>query len=126
MQIAIANTDGNVSLWCNVRGINEDGSINFWVINGAWRGRYNNGQVYVEDDTESTFPGMLVWVGEAAGLREHSDGKWSKFPNSYYNEAIHWIQEQIDDPDYVMTQPDQYVEPVVEQDEEDEWDDIPF
>lgn len=37
MQIAIANADGNVSIWCDVRCINEDGSIDFDVINGAWR-----------------------------------------------------------------------------------------
>ncbi len=48
MQIAIANMDGNVSLWCSVNSINEDGSIDFDVINGAWRGRYNNGKVFVE------------------------------------------------------------------------------
>lgn len=124
MQIAIADTTGKVSLWCDVNSINEDGSIDFYVLNGAWEGRYHNGTVYVEY-TKATFPAMLVWVG-TAGLQEHSDGKWSKFPDSYYNEAIHWIQEQIDDPDYVMTQPEQYVAPVREKDEEDEWDDIPF
>ena len=110
MQIAIADTTGNVSLWCHVNSINEDGSIDFDVINGAWRGRYDNGKVFVEY-TKATFPAMLVWVGQAKGYD--------------YNKAIAWIQEQIDDPDYVMTQPDQYVEPVREV-EEDEWDDIPF
>lgn len=109
MQIAIANTDGKVSLWCSVNSINEDGSINFWVINGAWEGRYHNGQVYVEY-TKALFPGILVWVGGRGGD---------------YNDAIRQIQEEIDNPEYVMTQPDQYVEPVREQ-EEDEWDDIPF
>jgi len=109
MQIAIATPDGKVSLWCDVTGINEDGSIDFWVINGAWKGRYHNGEVYVEY-TKATYPGMLVWVGNAPGD---------------YNHAIHWIQDQIDDPDYVMTQPDQYVAPVQEKDDE-EWDDVPF
>lgn len=116
MQIAIADPTGRVSLWCTAEGINEDGSINFWVINGAWYGRYHNGQVFIEKETEASFPGMLVWVGDA------------KFTNSDYNEAIYWIQDQIDDPDYAMTQPDQYVappKPVKEYD--DEWDDdIPF
>lgn len=111
MQIAIADTTGNVSLWCDVRNVNEDGSIDFYVLNGAWDGRYHNGTVFVEY-TKATFPAMLVWVGSAKGID--------------YNEAIAWIQEQIDDPDYVMTQPDQYVEPVRVRDEEDEWDDIPF
>ncbi len=108
MQIAIANTDGNVSLWCSVNSINEDGSIDFDVINGAWRGRYNNGKVFVEY-TNATFPGILVWVGQRGGD---------------YNDAIRQIQEEIDNPEYVMTQPDQYVEPANEY--EDEWDDVPF
>lgn len=110
MQIAIANTDGNVSLWCSVNSINEDGSIDFDVINGAWRGRYNNGKVFVEY-TKATFPGILVWVGQRGGD---------------YNVVIPSIQEEVDDPDYVMTQPDQYVEPVSEYEDEDEWDDVPF
>jgi hypothetical protein len=108
MQIAIANTDGNVSLWCSVNSINEDGSIDFDVINGAWRGRYNNGKVFVEY-TKATFPGILVWVGSRGGN---------------YNEAIRQIQEEIDNPEYVMTQLDQYVEP--EREDEYEWDDVPF
>ena len=108
MQIAIADNDGRINLWCTVEGINEDGSINFWVINGAWYGVYNNGKVFVEY-TKATFPGMLVWVGSR---------------NGNYNDVIPWIQDEISKPDYVMTQPDQFVEPVGG--EEDEWDDVPF
>jgi hypothetical protein len=107
MQIAIADTTGNVSLWCSVNSINEDGSIDFDVINGAWRGRYNNGKVFIEY-TKATIPGMLVWVGRH---------------NGNYNDIIPLIQDEIDDPEYVMTQPNQYVEPVQE---EDEWDEVPF
>lgn len=110
MQIAIANTDGNVSLWCDVVSINEDGSIDFDVINGAWRGRYNNGNVFVEY-TKATFPGMLVWVGSRG---------------SNYNEAIRQIQEEIDDPAYIMTQPDQFVAPPKPDTYEDDDDMIPF
>lgn len=110
MQIAIADTTGKVSLWCDVTNVNEDGSIDFVVINGAWRGRYDNGRVFVEY-TKATFPGILVWVGEKGGN---------------YNDVIPKIQEEIDNPEYVMTQPDQYVEPVSEYEDEDEWDDIPF
>ena len=109
MQIAIAYTDGRVSLWCKVESINEDGSIDFWVINGAWAGRYNNGKVFIEY-TKATIPGMLVWVGSRGGD---------------YNDAIRQIQEEIDNPEYVMTQPDQYVAPVREV-EEDAWDEVPF
>ena len=110
MQIAIAYSDGKVGIWCDVTGINEDGSINFYVLNGAWDGRYHSGTVYVEY-TKATFPAMLVWVGERDGD---------------YNDVIPWIQEQIDDPEYVMTQPDQYVEPVREVEEDGPYDFTPF
>jgi hypothetical protein len=110
MQIAIADTEGRVNLWCIVNSINEDGSIDFYVINGAWNGRYHKDTVYVEY-TKATYPGMLVWAGEKGGN---------------YNDVIVWIQGQIDDSEYVMTQPDQYVEPVREKIEEDEWDEVPF
>ncbi len=109
MQIAIADTTGKVSLWCSVNSINEDGSIDFYVINGAWSGRYDNGKVFVEY-TKATYPGFLVWVGQRGGD---------------YNDAIRQIQEEIENPEYVMTQPNQYVEPVRKQ-REDEPDDIPF
>jgi hypothetical protein len=108
MQIAIADTTGKVSLWCSVNSINEDGSIDFDVINGAWRGRYNNGKVFIEY-TKATIPGFLVWVGSRGGD---------------YNAVIPQIQEEIDNPEYVMTQPNLYVEPAREP--EDEWDDVPF
>ena len=124
MQIAIADLEGRVNLWCEVNNINEDGSIDLYVINGAWGGTYHDGQVYVEY-TKKTFSGILVWVG-AAGLTEHSDGKWSRITDQNYNEAIAWIQNQIDDPDYVLTQPDQYVSPIPVKEDEDEWDDVAF
>ena len=110
MQIAIAHMDGKVGLWCDVTSINEDGSIDFWVFNGAWDGRYHNGTVFVEY-TKATFPAMLVWVGD-------TDGD--------YNDVIPWIQDQINEPNYVMTQPDQYVEPVREKEEDTWFDEIPF
>ena len=113
MQIAIADTTGKVSLWCDYNGMDEDGFIHFSVINGGWEGKFKDNTVYVNRyGTES--PGILVWAGQA------------KFNRYYYNKAILWIQEQIDDPDYVMTQPDQYVVPVRIKKDEDEWDDVPF
>lgn len=101
MQIAIATPDGKVSLWCYHNGMDDDGSIRFSVINGAWDGKFKDNTVYV-NYTKGTFPGMIVWAGEAAGLRQHENGKWSRFSDSYYNEAIAWIQDQIDDPEYAM------------------------
>ena len=110
MQIAIADSTGTVSLWCSVNSINEDGSIDFYVINGAWSGRYDNGKVFIEY-TKATIPGFLVWVGSRGGN---------------YNDVIPQIQEEIDNPEYVMTQPTQYVAAVREVEEDDEWDDVPF
>jgi hypothetical protein len=107
MQIAIAYNNDKVSIWCNVNSIEEDGSINFTVINGAWDGKYSNGTVFVEY-TKATFPGNLVWVGSRGGN---------------YNFAISQIQDEIDNPEYVMVQPNQYVEPVREgeEDEDEDW-----
>ena len=112
MQIAIADLKGRVNLWCDVNNINEDGSIDFYVINGAWYGTYHDGQVYVEA-TNKLLPGKLVWVGDC---------------NGNYNEVMPWIQEHIDSPGYVMIQPDQYIAPArIVDDYKDEWDDdIPF
>lgn len=110
MQIAIADDTGKVSLWCDVDSINEDGSIDFYVINGAWKGRYDNGKVFV-DYTKATFPGFLVWVGQKAGD---------------YNDVMPWIQDRISDSDYVMIQPDQYVEPAPIREYEDNDDEVPF
>lgn len=115
MQIAIAAATGKVSIWCSVDKINKDGSIDFSVINGAWDGTYHDGQVYVKH-TNELFSGNLVWVGERGGN---------------YNDVIPWIQEQIKDPDYVMVQPDQYLENEMvtfHTDEDDiDWnDEVPF
>lgn len=89
MQIAIADPSGKINLWCYHNGMDEDGFIRFSVINGAWDGKFKDNQVYV-DYTKGIFPGFIVWAGNA------------KFSDSRYNEAIHWIQEQIDDPEYAM------------------------
>lgn len=132
MQIAIADINGKVNLWCYHNGTDEDGFIRFGVINGAWDGKFKDNEVYV-DYTERLFPGFIVWAGEAAGLKQHEDGKWSRFSDGHYNEAIEWIQKQIDDPEYAMLP----LETVYEYKPEfkkiydlysDEWDedDIPF
>jgi hypothetical protein len=124
MQLAIADNTGKVALWCYHDGTDEDGTIHFSVINGAWAGTFKDNTVYVEY-TKGTFPGFLVWAG-TAGLKEHTDGMWSKFPEGRYHEAMHWIQDQIDDPEYQMISFEQIknYKPIVEV--EDFWDDIPF
>jgi len=112
MQIAIADSEGRVNIWCDHNGLDEDGAIRFSVINGGWDGRFKDNMVYVEY-TKSYFPGHLVWAGSAKGRD--------------YNKAISWIQEQIDDPVYTMIPYEQIAEynppPYEYRDDED---DIPF
>lgn len=132
MQIAISDLDGKVSLWCYHGGVDEDGFIHFNVINGLWNGKFKDNTVYVEH-TKASYPGMIIWVGDAAGLKQHKDNKWSKFPDHCYNEAIAWIQEQIDNPEYVMLPLESVYEykPKIKNtynNQNDEWneDEIPF
>lgn len=93
MQIAIATTDGKVSLWCDIDSIDEDGTIHFNVINGGWNGTFKDNMVHV-NYTNNDIPGLLVWAGHA------------KFNVSYYNEAIGYIQNLISSDDYVLTPPE--------------------
>lgn len=120
VQIAIADMSGKVTLWCEYLGTDNDGFIHFIVINGRWYGRFKDNQVYIEDD-EISYPGFLVWAGYA---KPHS-GVW--YRNSY-NEAIVYIQDVIDDPEYVMM-PYEVIAKVkitkLKEDTEDE-DQIPF
>lgn len=87
MEIAIADIDGRVGLYCYHNGVDEDGYIHFHVINGAWDGKFKDDTVYV-NYTQASYPGYLVWAGSAKGKD--------------YNEAIMNIQETIDDPEYNM------------------------
>lgn len=120
VQIAIADMSGKVTLWCDYLGTDNDGFIHFNVINGAWNGRFKDNHVYVKDH-EISYPGMLVWAGYA---KTHS-GVWCR---DSYNEAIPYIQDMIDDPEYVMM-PYEVIAKVkitkLKEDTEDE-DQIPF
>ena len=84
MTIAIANPDTptKVNLWCKVEKVLEDGSIKFYVINGAWEGILYTNNTFKVKDTGMIFPGMKVWEGEVPGKRD-------------YNEAIHWINGEL-------------------------------
>ncbi len=81
MQIAIANKDGKVDLWCDNIRETKEGKTHFSVINGAWDGWIKDNEVYVKETKRSYF-GKIVWRG--------------KVPFSDYNEAIAWIQESVD------------------------------
>ena len=85
MTIAIAYPDRptEVNLWCTVEKVLPDGSITFYVINGAWNGiLYTNGTFKV-NMTGTIFPGIKVWEGRAP------------FSDMQYNEAIQWINKQL-------------------------------
>lgn len=120
VQIAIADMPGKVTLWCEYLHTDNDGFMHFNVINGAWNGRFKDNQVYIEDD-EISYPGFLVWAGYA---KPHS-GVW--YRNSY-NEVIPYIQDMIDDPEYVMMSYEMISKLQEEEDNEDtdDEDQIPF
>ena len=81
MQIAIGKR-GRVSLWCDVYSTLDDGTIEFKVINGLWKGSVGDGKVFVQA-TKEWHDGDVLWTGTAPfGLEE-------------YNEAISWIEAQI-------------------------------
>jgi hypothetical protein len=72
--------DGRLSLWCRNKGMNPDGGINFWVINGHWDGVWKDGEVYV-NATKGLFKAELYWMGTVP------------FSDSDYNEAMNFIRE---------------------------------
>ncbi len=81
MEIAIANSNNEVSLWCdNIREY-SNGRIHFSVINGAWDGWIKDDEVYVKATKQSFFGNKIVWRGRARGRD--------------YNEAMEWIRDTI-------------------------------
>lgn len=74
--------DGVVSILCSVRKNNEDGSIRFWVENGAWEGTfYPNGDVYVHETNQTYSGNEILWESDTLSL--------------HYNEAIREINESL-------------------------------
>lgn len=82
MQIAIADSNNKVSVWCDDIREDADGKIHFSVINGAWDGWIKGDEVYVKKTKQSYFGNKIVWKGKA--------------PGRDYNEAIAWIQKSVD------------------------------
>lgn len=85
--IAHPNTPKIVSIWCNDEGKMKDGSRKFSVINGAWKGYLFEDNTLLVERTGARLPAIVVWEGEVPITYKRSFG--------YYNEAIHWIEEQI-------------------------------
>lgn len=84
LALAAPNAPGNVLAWCDIEREHEDGRLDFFVINGHWRGTlYRDGTMSVGGQTE-TVPCIEVWRGRVP--REHMRD---------YNAAIGWIEEQI-------------------------------
>lgn len=71
-----------MKLWCDIAAENER-KIEFYVINGAWKGSLENGNLFVEATSETCGNQTVVWRGKAP------------FGNADYNRAIEWIEEQI-------------------------------
>lgn len=88
-QIAIGHTPDQVSIWADIRSVDQNGDIHFHVINGAWDGVFkqffDEGTVYVID-TQQSYPAHIIWIGDIG---------WND-----YNKAIETINEQIADPEY--------------------------
>lgn len=106
MQIAIADENNRIFVWADVIGYERSTTL-FDVLNGGWRGCISHDIVTVTN-TSKSHPGKIVWNGVA--------------PFGDYNEAIPWIQEQVDRcggrvKDYI------YIPPNLPA---DEMDDIPF
>lgn len=89
-QIALSR-DGRVDLWCHVEKHLPEGGVQFYVINGAWIGKFDGATACVIDDgtwgakqaaKAGGWPAELVWQGKAP------------FGEGSYNEAIRWIEEQ--------------------------------
>lgn len=77
-----------VSLWCEgTPKPRKDGSIRFYVINGAWHGVLRDGLVLAERYPDRTWPGALLWSGDVP--RPHGGD---------YNSAIAWIDAQLASP----------------------------
>lgn len=87
MQIAIGSGK-TVELWCEVE--NRVGRrIDFYVINGAWRGSIEGDAVTVTGcvgNGAKHMPGRVLWEGSAP------------FSHRDYNAAIAWIGEQVEAP----------------------------
>jgi len=73
--------NSKVSIWCSIYREYDTGTITFYVINGAWSGTLKDGFIYIKGEKISE--GEVLWKG----ICPHDD----------YNEAIPWIQEQVDD-----------------------------
>lgn len=84
--IAIAHPDNpnDVKIWCDVEKVLADGTIVFYVINGAWKGKlFTDNTLQVADDAKR-IPAIKVW-----------EGLVPRPYNQDYNLAIPWINAEL-------------------------------
>jgi hypothetical protein len=79
-----------IHAWCFETGRTSYGAVTFDVINGAWSGELTEGGVMTITSYEGTAHQAVVrWAGEVPlGINTRMGRD--------YNEAITWIQEQVD------------------------------
>lgn len=83
--LALAHPDVHkrVRCWCTYKEL-PDGMFDIYVINGAWSGKFNSreGSLIMEDGW--TASAEIVWMGEVPAEHDRN-----------YNDAIGWINEQL-------------------------------
>lgn len=84
---------GRVSMWVDIKR-RTAGGFTFWVINGAWPGRW------WESDGLLTNGGFTVQGGRSSNCQPsnflYTPPSMPEFSRMEYNDAIHWMQQYID------------------------------
>lgn len=72
-----------MGVWCENKGLDENGRVKGYVLNGGWMGSFTPTSCIVEG-TDDEISGHIVWIGNVPC--EYSTD---------YNEAIDWIVNQV-------------------------------
>lgn len=73
-------------LYCIADPVSADGTREFEVVNGGWRGKIvtpNRIVILGLNEDGVRLPGIVVWEGEVPADKRH------------YNDALPWIREQL-------------------------------
>lgn len=86
MTIAISDParPKEVSLWVSAEKKRKDGSFDFDVINGLWKGTFYSNNTIKVHLTGMVWPAIVVWEGTVPAPDSHN-----------YNTAIEWIEREI-------------------------------
>lgn len=88
----IITRDGHVRLWVKKVGWAHDGFY-FWVVNGAWKGRWQDSDDLLTNGYWKTTLKNSLWV---VGNFRYTPPAMPEFTDAQYNEAIQWMQDYID------------------------------